>query len=228
MRKILISLVLLPLLSSAHGVEILQISAGTRPGSWQYPFELAGEWFDLNLLTLSTRQKQAKKLNLAEERLAEFLELLESGESSFKLLRTPLDRYEKLLRESEDMAEKIVILDGREIGAAEVLEARTRRHEEALAEFLEEISESQDRLLREALAEAMLQNEKVFKFMVKYYQFNAEDIKKHQDILEAHLNRLAKVLGDNHPDLAEARKFQKAGLNLDAYDFIKKAKSRIY
>lgn len=224
-----IIILLFPLTVLAHGVSLnLEVSATILPGDFKYAFELLGEWFAVNLFTLSTKQKQAKKLELAEERLAEFRELLLLGQPEPKALQKTLRRYESLLRDARDMAEKIIFLDGKEIALAERVERQTRLYEQVLLETLEEVSPSFAPLVLEALMEARIQNEVIFKFMVKNYQFNEDDIRKHQAILEAHLQDLEERLGAAEPNLLEARKFQKAGLNSEAYEWMKKGKNKMY
>lgn len=182
---------------------------------------------DVNLLTVSTKKKQAKKLKNASERIAELVALFEQSNPRPKNLEQALRRYRDFVNSAEDMAEKIAILDGAEIGVAQEMEKATRAHEQVLAELLEEGDSPFAGVIREAVTAARLANEKIFKFMVQNYQFNEQDIRKHQNILEQHIHFVELRLGQN-PLLDEARKFQKAGLNAQAYDLVQKAKNILY
>ena len=226
MRKFLTVLIILvfPGIVLAHEGEVhFNVSAGTLPGQREYFFERAGEWLDVNIFTISTKAKQEKKLEFADERVAEIIQLGMDPDTNSRNLGLAVGRYQNFLKQAEDMAEKIIILDGKEIALAEKFETATRLHEVVLSSGYP----------REALDEAMIENEKIFKFMVVNYQFTDQDIKKHQAILDEHL-KIVKNLTDPNKNkkveeyLEEAQKFQKAGLNTQAYDFIKKAKNFLY
>lgn len=182
---------------------------------------------EINLFTVSTKKKQAKKLENASERVAELTALFEQANPKLENLEEALRRYRYFVNSAEDMAEKLVILDGAQIGAAEQVERATRVHEQVLAELLEEDDLPFAGVVREAVTTARLANEKTFKFMIQNYQFNDADIRKHQNILEQHIHFVELRLGHN-PVLDEARKFQKAGLNREAYDLMQKAKNILY
>lgn len=236
MRKILVTLIiaLLPVFVLAHeGEAHFDVLAGILPGQAGYFFERIGEWLDVNIFTVSTKSKQQKKLDLAGERVAEILELAVGLDTDTKDLRTAVRRYQSFLRQAEDMAEKIVILNGIEIALAEKFEEISRMHEVLLAESLRYAPTQFDGIIREALASAMIENEKIFKFMVVNYQITDLDIKKHQGILEKHLEIVEKLNegiknGKVEKYLEEARKYQKAGLNVQAYDLLQRAKNIIY
>ncbi|MDZ4244198.1 MAG: hypothetical protein U1C57_03785, partial [Candidatus Doudnabacteria bacterium] len=186
-------------------------------------FERVGEWFEVNVFTISTKAKQKKKLEFADERVAEIIQLASNSNIDAKDLRTAVSRYQNFLRQARDMAEKIIILDGKEIALAEQFEAATRLHETVLSSGYS----------REALAAAMIENGKIFKFMAVNYQFTDQDIKKHQGILDEHFEMIDKLDRQSKNQqveeyLEEARKYQKAGLNVQAYDLIQKAKDILY
>ncbi len=224
----LLIILLLPFIATAHGFAVeLDIDPGVLPGSPKYILERVGEWFTVNILTLSTKRKERKKLELARERLAEFKALIEQGSPKVKHLRAALAHYQNLLRQAEDMAEKIIFLDGAQIPLAEEIESTTRIHEQVIAELLEEINPQFAGFVQEALITARNENEKIFKFMVKNYQFTEADIRKHQNVLEQHFQIVETRL--EKPELIqEARQFQKAGLNIEAYELVRKAKNLIY
>ncbi len=239
-RIILITIILLfPLAALAHEGEVhLAVDPTALPGERGYFFERIGEWIEVNLLTLSTKQKQEKKLKLSDERVAEVLALLEQKEVKKKNLETAWRRYEGMLLEAEYTAEKIIFLDGAEIALAEKLEEATRLHEQVLAQALGFTDSERRSIVFQALNFARTQNETIFKFMVKNYQANDSDIQKHRDIIEAHIQMTDSRIDDSDITphdrswakfwIKEARKFQKAGLNIEAYDYLKKAKHVLY
>lgn len=226
----------LPVLVSAHGFEVeFDVDPGVLPGSPKYFFERVGEWFEVNILTLSTKKKQARKLTFAEERLAEFKALIQEGQPKAKHLRLALSRYQNFLKEAEDMAEKIIFLDGAEILLAEEVEKITRIHEQVIGEILEEINPDFAGIVTEVLTTVQNENEKIFKFMIQHYQFTEQDIRKHKIIVGEHLriaqsriNKRGKAGEKAQELIVEARKFQAAGLNIEAYDLVKKAKHVVY
>ena len=223
---------------SAHGLApSLRADPSALPGSFKYVFERPAEWIDVNLLTFSTKQKQLKKTQLASERVAEMGTLLYTANPKEKRLRTALVRYRYYLESAEDMAEKIIFLDGAEIGVAEAFEEETRLQEKSLRELLEGSSAVElAAVLNEALILARNQNKKIFEFMVNNYQGTDAEVRKHQDILGKHIALTRDSLLHAEDDkkkkaaeqLAEAEKFRKAGLNIQAYDWIEKAKNTLY
>jgi len=238
-RITLTIILLLPIHVLAHGLEPgLRVDPGSLPGSFKYLFERPAEWIDVNLLTLSTKEKQDKKRQLSSERVAEMGPLLYGENPKLKHLETALGRYQYYLESAEDMAEKIIFLDGAEIGIAEQFEEETRLQEKFLRELLEGAPNNElTTVVRQAVTLARLQNEKIFKFMVKNYQFTDADIRKHQIILSWHmlLVREAMQLTDDQDKLkkaedllVEAEKHRRAGLNKEGYDLISKAKNIVY
>ncbi len=239
MRKLVLLFLIITISPSvvlAHEGEVhFNYDAGTLPGERGYFWERIGEWFALNLFTISTKGKQEKSLRLADERVAEFLELLTERGLQPQALQETLRRYAYFLRRAEDMAEKIIFLDGAEIGLAEKLEQATRLHEEVLAQLLPDLKPELRSSVNEGLITARNENEKIFRFMVKNYQSNETDIDKHRRILEEHIELIGRLLREDNSNAvqirdfrAEARKFQAAGLNLQAYDLIQKAKNVLY
>lgn len=165
------------------------------------------EWVTVNLFTVSTKAKQEKYLELA---------LRHMDEPAL---------FAEYLRQSEYMAEVILYLDGSEIAVAERFEEATRKAEEYLAR--------KQPFSYESLIAAQIENEKMFRYMASNYQFNDADIKKYQDIIEKHII-IAENLTLGNPDprisalLAEAKKHQAAGLNVEGYELVKKAKNIVY
>lgn len=242
MRKILGLIIIIlssPFFASAHGLEPgLQAEAGRLPGDLAYIFERPAEWLTVNLFTASTKKKQAKKLEFASERVAELGALLYTPAVKEKYLNLALDRYRYYLESAEDMAEKIIFIDGHQIAIADKFEEETRLQEKYLLELKEGLSaEKHSAQLDDALVEARSQNEKIFRFMVEKYQGTDAEIRKHQAILLKHLTLVREALLAT-PDetkiketqnlLTEAEKFRKAGLNDRAYDFLKEAKDLVY
>ena len=235
----LIIILLFPFMSAAHGIEpSLRSDPGKLPGEVWYWFERPAEWIEVNLFTISTKKKQEKRFEFASERVAEMGGLLYLAAPSEKNLDLALRRFRYFLESAEDMAEKIIFLDGAEIAVAEKFEAETRHQEKFLRELKEEENASEfEPQISEALGIAREQNAKIFRFMVKKYQGSEQDIKKHQDIISKHMALVREVLGDIEDQdklreienlLVEAEKFRKAGLNIEAYGFINQAKVLIY
>lgn len=235
----IIIIIFLPLSVLAHGLELeLRAEAGTVPGEAKYFFEKIGEWVEVNLLTLSTKKKQAKKLQFASERVAELGILANLQEPKDRDLRRTMARYKGQLVSAEDMAEKIIFLDGHEIGVAEKLEEETRLQEKFLREIKEQLSEGHIReVIDQSLKIAREINKRMFTFMVEKYQGSDADIRKHQAILGKHLALVRETLPAIQDQeklkqvndfLTEAEKFRKAGLNLEAYELIRQAKDSVY
>lgn len=226
----------------AHEGELhFEVAPGVLPGEKKYLLEKIGEWFEVNLLTLSTKKKQEKKLALADERLSELLALFSKNKPQEKALLLALRDYQKFLRESRDLAEKIIFLDGAQLALAEKFEKVSRLHEEVLGELLERSRGRFSGIVEEALATARIENEEIFKFMVKNYQFNEADIQKYQKILDEHIKIVQRRLEFEKSSgienskfekasffIKEAKKFQSAGLNTEAYDLLKRAKNILY
>ena len=233
MKKLAALIILLfPFFSAAHGAVLqFDVAAGALPGQKIYPVKTAGEWLNLNLFTVSTKAKQAKRLALADKKLAEILALSMSGEARPEDFQAALDDYRYYLASAEDMAEKIVFLDGAEIGIARDFEARTRLHEEVALEHLED-SKVKNQVLRDVLSGARVQNRRMFTFMVVKYQLADEDIRVHKIILGEHMAIVRKRLADFDKDISnlllEAQKYRNAGLNLKAYSIIEQAKDLVY
>ena len=235
MRKIFVTLIiaLLPVFVLAREGEVHFVSsAGTLPGQAGYFFERIGEWLDVNIFTISTKAKQQKRLDLADERVAEIIQLGTEPDTKSRNFGLAVGRYQNFLRQAEDMAEKIIVLDGKEIGLADKFEYTSRLHETLISQVLASAPPKIAGIIQEALTSARLGNEKIFKFMVVNYQFTDEDIKKHQDILEQHFEIVEKFNREENEKveeyLDEARKYQKAGLNVQAYDLLQRAKNILY
>ena len=236
-RKIILALIIMlsPLAVFAHeGHAQLSEPAGTLPGEGKYFFEKIGEWVDVNILTLGTKDKQAKKLRFATERLSELTQLITQTESQEGDVREAAERYRNFLDSAENMAEVIIFLDGHEIAVAEKLEDETRHHEQVLGEYLGFTNLPHRSYIVEALNEARTVNGQIFKFMVEKYQITDEDVEKHRKILDGHFEivetlaegtgRAAEVAGL----ITEARNHQKAGLNARAYELLNEAKDVLY
>ena len=238
MRNVYIALIILlfPLFATAHSLEGHFSAASTAvPGEAKYCAERIGEWFAVNIFTVSTRAKQQTKAALADERLAELIQLLATN-SDEKQIRKALANYIADIAEVRDMAQKIIILDGAEIALASDFERQTRLQEEALVEILEIFSGASRSAVMQALSEARSENRDMFRFMALHYQATDQDVRRHQNILEKHLQFVmaaatgfdAATRKELDPIIAEARKFQKAGLNVQAYGFIDRAKNKLY
>ena len=234
-------ILLLPLKVSAHGLEpILRVGAGVLPGSPKYLFERMAEWVDVNLLTVSTKKKEQKKLALSSERIAELGQLANLKNYNIKNMRLALSRYESELSSAEDMTEKIIFLDGAEIAEADNLEMETRMQEKFLREQKESAQGGQAAdimpIINEAVSTARINNEKIFTYMVQHYQATDADVRKHRIILSQHITlaREAMIEADEIKSkkaskiLDEAEKFRLAGLNEEAYRLIKRAKDALY
>lgn len=222
MRKtILILVILLALL----------LASQVRTGETPQLFTRIGEWLDINIFTISTRAKQEKKLELASGWALKLSVLAMQSGSKIEDMKTALQQYQNYLRQAEDMAEKIIFLDGKEIGLAENFESISRYQESLFADLLFAADERTIGIIYEALSTSMIENEKIFKFMVERYQSTDEDIEKYRRIVEAHIAQVKQELGplDAKSEqiaahLEEAQKFLKAGLNIQAYEQVKKAK----
>lgn len=242
-RLLLVSLIIivLPSFVLSHEGEVhFLVEPTALPGSLKYPFDRAGDWLNINLFTVSTKQKQQKRLGVAEERLAELLYLAQNKEVKEKNLGKALSGYTAYLTSAEDMAEKIIFLDGHEIGLARHLEERTRLHEQALAQALGKGSDASAGFFAEALILARVQNENSFKFIVEKYQFTDQDIADNKAVVEDHIAIVEASLAffDKKKDaqkiktiqgfLREAKNFEKFGFHLKAYELVKKAKNAVY
>lgn len=236
-RRIILALIIMlsPLAVLAHeGHEQLSEPAGTLPGEGKYLFEKIGEWLDVNIFTLGTKDKQTKKLRFATERLSELTELITRTEQGEDDVREAVKRYRNFLYSAENMAEVIIFLDGREIAVAEKLEDETRHHEQVIGEYLGFTNLPYRSYFHEALNEARTVNEQIFKFMVEKYQITDDDVEKHRKILDGHFEIVEVLAGDTGRTgevaalLTEARNHQKAGLNARAYELLNEAKNILY
>ena len=194
-------------------------------------FGRTGEWLTVNLFTISTKAKQEKYLEFADGYLAEII-----SHPSEKAV----SGYEFNLEHARDFAEKIIFLDGAEIGLAAKFEEMTRIEEQVLAKLLLGANSEDRAIINEAISLTRVENRYMFAYMVEKYQLNNADISRDQKIVEAHLTLVERavqnyrdILGDGKVLkigglLIEARKYQAAGLNLEAYDSLDKAKNIIY
>jgi hypothetical protein len=213
---------------------LLVLSASAKAG-----FGATGEWIEVNLLTISTKAKQEKYLEYANRRVAE-ISVLANKEASEKNLRTVLNGYRNAIFKACDMAEKIIFLDGAEIGLAEDVENATRLHEQVLSELLAKAPAKIRPVLSGALSISRIENEEIFTYMVEKYQITDQDVEKHQKIVDRHLEIVERAHADYQKLLegktdqeikkllAEVQKSQKAGLALPAYQKLQAAKNLIY
>jgi hypothetical protein len=216
------------------GQEVLApVKAGILPGEFFYFADRIGEWIDINLLTLPTRDKQQKRMLSAEERMAELVELAERGAVKQRVYKSLVSRYRGQLEASEDMVEKILFLDGAEIGLALDLEQQTRRQEQELFGALSNVQPGQSPVyILEALNSARLANQKMFEYMVVNYQFNEADIEKYGAIVREHLDFVKAALDESGlsaaDEIGRSEEFLQAGLNIDAYQYANRAKNILY
>lgn len=241
MKKVIAVLIIafLPIFATAHGdVPDLGVEPGNVPGTSTYIFERIGEWLLVNLFTISTKAKQERYLNLATERVAEMEALLITPNVDEKDLKVAVNRYQSLIGQAEDMAEKIVFLDGHQIAVAEAVENKTWIHEQVLSESLETANSKFSLILHEAIAAARTQNKKSFIFMVEKYTANQDDIDKYGMIVRQQVgfvhSRQLLTVGDKDRAkeienlLKESLKFVDAGQNAQAYNLLDQAKDILY
>ena len=235
----LIIILLFPVNVLAHGLSpSLDADPGRLPGDLAYIVERPAEWLSVNLFTVSTKKKQAKKLAFSSERVAEIGGLIYVPDIKEKYLSLALSRYRNYVESAEGMAEKIVFIDGNEIAVAGTFEEETRLQEKYLRELKEGAPvEAIPSEINDALLEARAQNEKIFTFMVEKYQASEADIRKHRTILSKHITLVREALLSVQDEdkikkvsdlLEEAEDHRKAGLNLRAYEIIKQAKDLVY
>lgn len=235
--SVFLILALLPFPSLAHEGEIhFNVNPGTLPGEMGYVFERVAEWVSVNLLTVSTKAKQEKKLALADERLAEIIQLIALNKTDE--LGLPARRYQTFLTESEDMAEKIIFLDGAYIGLGYGFESRSRQHEMVLLDLLKDLPKHQRGEVIELISLTRIENEDMFRYIAGNYQRTDADIEKNKQVFGYHIDLVEKELfgGKINPEkarqisklLLESRKHQGAGLTLEGYEYLKKAKSILY
>lgn len=227
-------ILIFPISARAHGdVPHFSAEAGAVPGSLKYAFDRFGEWFDINFLTVSTKKKQDKRLRQAEERLAEFLEMSNLADKKEGNLRRAAGGYERSIAAAEDMAEKIIFLDGAEIEIAYDLEERTSTQEKAVFELFEG-AVVYPIVAEELMAAASAQNERIFRFIAEKYQFTGSDIERNKTIIGreiAFVEGRARAIKDSAEIsgyLSEAKKFQKFGLTVQAAELIKAAKDSLF
>ena len=236
-----ISILLFPMIVIAHtGAPHLEVEAGVVPGSWKYGWERLAEWLEVNIFTISTRAKQQANLILAEERLAELAELVQTRDQAQKNLDLVVSRYQYFLGQARDMAEKIIFLDGAQISLADRFQERTRIHEFLINQTLTNLSGRNYVAVAQALEIAHAENMEILRFMVEHYQLSDADIRKHQIILQQHIvfleNRfqdLKAKFNDQESkkiakDLEAADKFKQSGLNREALQQIERVSLKIY
>ena len=237
-------ILLLPLAVSGHGLEpTLTVDAGTLPDSPKYGFKRVWEWLDVNLLTVSTKKKEQKHLVFSSEKVAEIGRLSNLKKHKTSDLQLALSEYKTQIDTAEMMTEKVIWIDGAEIGEADNLELETRLQEKFLREQKEQMRQAGVftgdivPIMNEALDTARIYNEKIFTYMVEHYQLTDADIRKHRIILSKNisLTREAMLYTEDQDKikkatdiLNEAEKFRMAGLNLEAYRLIKTAKDQVY
>lgn len=217
----------------------LDVEARALPGGFGYFWQRLGEWFSVNIFTAATKAKQEKYLELASLRLAEVIALSRRGDYDSHFVRAGRS-YEDTLIQAEDMAEKIIFLDGAEIKLAEDVEEASRLHEEVIVSLLKNAPAIQRPSFFQALAAARIINDQIYTYMVEKYQITDNDVEKHLKILSEHLEIVERERVDyasllqGKPEqqikqlLAEVQKFQKAGLALPAFQRINLIKNIIY
>ncbi|TSA45746.1 hypothetical protein D4R52_01890 [bacterium] len=200
----------------------------------------AGEWVDINLLTIPTKAKQEKMAEYANRHVANFIALSKGSGRDGQDAAYELAAYQARIFGAEDAAEKIIFLDGAEINLADKLESETRGQEQALGSALMSVPKNESAAILEALNSARIANSMVFKYMVKNYQLSDADIAKHKAVVSAHLNLVGGYLAQSKTQftaarldkiqtlISEAEDFRKAGLNWEAYQKIDEAKNIIY
>ncbi len=239
MKKILSTVFIiltLPFLVSARVTPPdLHAAPGALPGQSGYFFQNIREWLEINFFAVSTTAKQEKMLELSSRRLAEISKIASLPSVNVEVLNIATSHYGDLLGQAEDVAEKLVILDGAQLPVAEKLEQISRMHEQILLGLLQSSDKSDYRQLLEALNSARINNELIFKFMVKNYQYNQTDIAKYGNMVTEQikfLREFAPTLPTPLPlnkqtELAKAYvelgKAEAAGLNPNSYDQLKVA-----
>src|SRR3989344_1233716 len=104
----LLIILLFPVNVLAHGLSpSLDADPGRLPGDLAYIVERPAEWLSVNLFTVSTKKKQAKKLAFSSERVAEIGGLIYVPDIKEKHLSLALSRYRNYVDSAENMAEKI-------------------------------------------------------------------------------------------------------------------------
>lgn len=226
--------------SDEQSQQSIKDEAGVLPGELFYFLDRAGEWIEVNLLTPSTKQKQFRRVEFTNERIAELFQLTEIDISKKSAYETGLKFYQLELNRAEDMAEKILILDGIELPLAENFEAATREQERRLHNLLELVRPEFSGAVMQAISASRIENRKMFNYMVKNYQFTEEDIEKHRFIVREHISYIQTELGREDLVLSEqqqervdsffkeANKFLEAGLNIEAYEYMDQVKNVFY
>lgn len=246
---ILIIILIFPVLVTAHEGEDhavesvvgdLGVEAGILPGELFYFLDQIGEWAEVNLLTPSTKQKHFARVGFAEERIAELYQLVELDVAKRSAFQKAGERYRQELNRAEDMAEKILILDGAELALAEKFEYDTRLQEQLLRDLLGLARPELKGVIMQAISSARIENQKMFNYMVKNYQFTESDIEKHRAIVREHIEYVQAELmrgGLDFPPerkekigvyFEEAEKFLAAGLNVEAYQYVNRVKNIFY
>lgn len=238
MKKVLAAALIIlffPAPGVAQDLPQLGVNPGKLPHQFGYLWQNAEEWLSVNLFTLSTTGKQRKLLALSSKRVAEISLIAKETDPSLADLRTVASRYEDLLGRSEDMAEKILILDGVQLPLAEKFEQTSRLQEQMLLSLLQTSGKNAYPLLLLAANTARIENELMFKYMVSNYQFNQSDIAKYGQIVSQQASFLQKFFSGLPEPLSGAKqseltnsyvelsKAEAAGLNAQAYDSLRQA-----
>lgn len=236
----LLIILLFPIFASAHGlVPEITVPAGQVPGDRGYVFKNLSRWFEINIFTPSTKAKQQKYLRLSNERASEIYSLAALGAKASDLRRS-VSAYQAAVSRAEDMAEKIIFLDGAQIGLATATENETAIQEKVFGEILEHATKENYQPITEALGFARTANEEIYNYMVTKYQQTDTDVERDKAILGREISFAERAEGFS-PDLlssqqkkkfedsiAAAKKYQKTGLNWEGYLRLKKAKDLIY
>jgi len=225
MKKVIISLIILVFLGFAlAGSSLAKI----------------GEWLEVNLFTLSTKEKQLKRVEFAGERVEELKTIVDASLSEGRRYQRLLRNYKYELLRAQDMAEKILILDGAELPLALEFEKATRLYEQKLSKIFSQAQDGFEGILLEAITATRVENQDMFDYIVKNYQFTEEDIELYNAIVREHIAYIEgeiSVSGVSFSaeqqeqidlNLGEAEKFLDAGLNTEAYEYMDRVKNTFY
>ena len=203
LNKIILALIIVlsPLAVLAHEGHVqLSEPAGTLPGEGKYFFEKIGEWLDVNIFTLGTKDKQAKRLRFATERLSELTGLI-----------TQTEQGEEDVREDDTRHHEQVI--------GEYLGFTNLPHRSYFDEALHEA-----RTVNEQIFKFMVEKYQITEEDVEKHRKILDGHFEIVEALAAETGRTTEVAGI----ITEARKHQKAGLNARAYELLNEAKNILY
>ena len=165
--------------------------AGVTPASTLHVFDRFGDWVRLNVLTFNQIRKAEIRAEIAEERLAEFKAVVESGEGE-----AVVEQAENLVQtRADELQSDLTNLDSQGLDASSLIEkvnALSFKRQGVLEDVLDKAPERARKAITRAIENSRKGLSKAEEVLQKQVEKGLIDQKKAKDITEKAIERLKK------------------------------------